>query len=315
MTHNALAVIENSSDLARIFTDGTTDELIEKIEREARSIIPDVSTPKGRGEIKSLAYRIAQGKVILDNAGKNLVSGWKEKAKAVDADRKKVRDRLDALKDEIRKPLTEWEEEQKAIAEAEKLKREIEEAHDQAIMENKLFDAQKELEKKRLEEEERERQRIEKEREEQIRLEAEKKAREEAEAEAQRKIEEEKAAREKAEREKLEAEKRAQEERERAEREKQAAIEEERRKAREESERKEAERIRAEKRAQEEEEKRKEEERKRASRKAHVENINSEVICDLNKIGVDSDLAVKIISAISDGDIRHVSIDYVGGLN
>lgn len=39
---------------------------------------------------------------------------WKEKSKVVDAERKRIRDTLDALKEEIRAPLTEWENREKA---------------------------------------------------------------------------------------------------------------------------------------------------------------------------------------------------------
>jgi colicin import membrane protein len=41
--------------------------------------------------------------------GKELISGWKEQAKKVDAERAHVCDRLEALQKEIRAPLTEWE--------------------------------------------------------------------------------------------------------------------------------------------------------------------------------------------------------------
>ena len=42
--------------------------------------------------------------------GKELVAGIKAKAGAIDADRRTIRDRLDALKEKVRGPLTAWEE-------------------------------------------------------------------------------------------------------------------------------------------------------------------------------------------------------------
>ncbi|MDX9896843.1 MAG: hypothetical protein RBS34_15445, partial [Desulfofustis sp.] len=97
-------------DLAVFFNgDNSLDRLLDRIEQEALSLVPDVSTAKGRGEIKSLAYKVAQSKTALDNAGKQLVAEAKQKLAAVDAERKKARDRLDALKAQVRQPLTEWE--------------------------------------------------------------------------------------------------------------------------------------------------------------------------------------------------------------
>ena len=108
-----LQLLENINAVA-IYNDGGLDEVIEKIESEVRSFVPDMSTHEGRKEIASIAYKVAKSKTALDKAGKDLVSGWKEQAKKVDASRKAMRERLDALRDEVRRPLTEWEEADKA---------------------------------------------------------------------------------------------------------------------------------------------------------------------------------------------------------
>ncbi len=97
-TSNAVAVFE-----------GGLDDVLSQIEKEVRSHAPDISTDKGRKAIASLAYKVAQSKTALDDMGKNLVAEWKAKSAAVDAERRRLRDRLDALKEEVRKPLTEWE--------------------------------------------------------------------------------------------------------------------------------------------------------------------------------------------------------------
>jgi hypothetical protein len=105
---SALALIEISTP-AQIFMENDLDKIIERVEREARSIALDISTPSGRKEIASLAHKIARSKTTLDKAGKQLVAGWKEQAKKVDQERARAWDRLEALQNEIRKPLTEWE--------------------------------------------------------------------------------------------------------------------------------------------------------------------------------------------------------------
>jgi hypothetical protein len=105
---NQLVSIESLTPL-QVFSDNGLDPLIEQIEREARSILLDISSEKGRKEVTSLALKIAKSKTALDKMGKDLVSGWKEQAKKVDVERARAWDRLEALQKEIRQPLTEWE--------------------------------------------------------------------------------------------------------------------------------------------------------------------------------------------------------------
>jgi len=98
-----------------IFRPGGIESILAQIAERARSEIPDASTHKGRAAIASLAHRVARSKTALDDAGKSLVAGWKQQAALVDAERKRARDFLDALKEEIRRPLTDWEQEQERI--------------------------------------------------------------------------------------------------------------------------------------------------------------------------------------------------------
>ena len=92
-----------------LFAGEELDPLLQKIAAEARSFVPDTSTKKGRDAIASLAHKVAKSKTALDDIGKNLTVDWKARAKIVDVERKKLRDFLDALKAEVRKPLTEFE--------------------------------------------------------------------------------------------------------------------------------------------------------------------------------------------------------------
>lgn len=94
---------------AVVFAPGGVDDILAKIEGEVRGVHTDISTKAGRDAIASTAYKIARSKTALDDMGKALVADWKEKSKKVDAERKKLRDRLDVLKDEVRQPLTDWE--------------------------------------------------------------------------------------------------------------------------------------------------------------------------------------------------------------
>lgn len=104
-----LITIDETTAL-EIFTkpDGL-ESAIQQIEKIARSIVPDVSTDKGRKSIRSAASKIASGKVKLDDLGKAVAADAKATVKLIDGNRRVVRDRLDALKAEIRSPLTEFE--------------------------------------------------------------------------------------------------------------------------------------------------------------------------------------------------------------
>jgi colicin import membrane protein len=93
-----------------IFVAGGVDPLLDRLERDVRAVHTDISTREGRAAISSLAFKVARSKTALDDLGKNLVAEWKAKSALVDAERRRVRERLDALRDEVRRPLTEWEE-------------------------------------------------------------------------------------------------------------------------------------------------------------------------------------------------------------
>lgn len=110
---NDIICFDEKVNPVELFTSEKVDELLKKIKERARSFEGDISTEKGRKAIASFAREIASTKVALDDAGKSLVSDWKKQSAAVDAERKKIRDTLDVLKEEIRKPLTDWEEVEK----------------------------------------------------------------------------------------------------------------------------------------------------------------------------------------------------------
>jgi colicin import membrane protein len=301
MAENELIVVEKLNALD-LFTGEAMDPVIAQIKALVDKHVPDVSTAKGRGEIASLARRVASSKVVLDDLGKNLVADWKEKAKKVDVVRKRMRDELDALRDSARLPLTNWEVVEAERFRQEELERALEVAWEEAHAERDL----------------RERERIVREKEaEQARLEAERKAKEESERlERERKEREERIALEAAERAKREAETAIQRERERAEKAERAAEEAAARakeeqeawavlraeqQAREEGERKERERLIAEKAERERQEKITTNKRHRlALEHAAVDSATDEGLPDPEAW----------ILAIAAGKIKHVTINY-----
>ena len=98
---------------AEVFAPGGVRALLDKIEREVRAVRTDISTPAGRDQVRSLAYKVARSKTALDAMGKGLTDEWRARTDAVNAERRAIRERLDALAEDVRRPLTAWEQAEK----------------------------------------------------------------------------------------------------------------------------------------------------------------------------------------------------------
>jgi len=90
-------------------TSGAIDPYLAQIRAEIDLFIPDISTKKGRDAIASMAYKVSQSKSALEALGKAQADKAKEIPKLIDATRKHVKDTLDKWRDEVRQPLTDWE--------------------------------------------------------------------------------------------------------------------------------------------------------------------------------------------------------------
>ena len=158
MTEQQLVPYEETTVLAAFTAEEGLDPLVKQASDLVAEFEHDLTTVTGRAKTASLANKVAKFKVKLDDAGKELVADWKKQAKVVDINRKSMRDALDELKVEARKPLTEWEaaEEEKARLEAEelaaeKLRAEIEHDHEMALLMNEKFDREAAEEAARIE--------------------------------------------------------------------------------------------------------------------------------------------------------------------
>lgn len=315
-------IIEKDKDNAvAIYTSDAMTKTLNAIKEEVDSFVPDLSTPTSRKEIASLAYKVAQSKTVLDNAGKTLTADWAAKKKLVDASRAEARKFLEDLKEKVRRPLTEWEDEQKRKTELAQLAAELEEAHKEAVIENVLFDresalaekeriaAKKEAEKLRIMEEERvaieqlERERLLKEQ-----------AAGEARLQAQAQIEEAKAREEKLKRDAIEAEVKAKLEKEQAERDRLQAIKDAKeaqeqavRDAQEQAKREalqvEQQRLEAEREAARQAE-------VKANNNAHKAKINKEALNSFMSQGFDAKQSKKLVVMIYNKKIKNVTINY-----
>jgi chromosome segregation ATPase len=333
---NEITVLEIEQENAlTIFTsnDGL-DPYLERIEKEAKSLIPDVSTKKGRDQIASNAYKVRQSKTAIDKVGKALVDKLKEQPKLVDAERKRMRDFLDALAIEVRKPLDDFE--KKEADRVQKIKDRLsrfslninEDLNSSSSVKNEIaeiealtvdesfaeFEAEAHREKaarlahlnalyeslSHQEAEQAELERLRKEAVEREQKEREDRIAREAEERARKEMEE---AAEKQRQEAINREKELKLAAERAEREKLEAEERARKAA-----------FEAEQRLKREEDERiareAQEQKAREENKKHKAGVNNQILKALQQVGVTADQGKEIISMIVKGEIPNVSINY-----
>lgn len=303
-----------SVNAVEVFTGGGLDDLLARIRAEAVTLVPNVKTVAGRKEIASIAYKVSRSKTAIDDAGKALVADLKKQTGDIDSARKKARDTLDALRDEVRKPLTDWEEEQARIererVEAEKRDRaaaeearlaEIARREEEIRAREEAVRAAEEAERQRVAAEQAERERVE--REARLQAEAAENAKREAAAAVERAEREAREATERAAREAAEAEQRAKDAAERAEREKAEAVAAAERRAQEEAERAERERQ-----AQADAQRKADE--ARAADVEHRRSINRAAMAALIAQGISEDDAATVITAIVQGKVPAVAIRY-----
>ncbi|WP_288773803.1 hypothetical protein [uncultured Psychrobacter sp.] len=341
MTEKALSIIIQREDLPQLFgkrveNQAAIEEVISKIETESRSITFDINTKDGQATCRSLAAKIASAKSALDKAGKAKKDEYTVTTKLIDADRNLAKSRLQALQDEIRQPLTELEEREKARkaqheANIENMTADsfinTEEISSKSIkelittLENKVIgDEWEEYKSQALEVKDDALRRLRTQLESVLKREA-----EQAELERLRKEEAERKqserdaeiARQAEERAKAEAEKRAKAERERAEREIREAKEREARLVAE----KEAAELRAKQQAEQariaererieaEQAEQAKLEAKRKADKAHREKIFFDAKDDLVNGGIEEDIAKQVIKLIHSGKVRSISIKF-----
>ena len=311
---NQLIPIESVNAIELFSDEKTIQAMLDEIEKQAKDFEPDPTTPTGRKEIASQAHKVSRSKVVIDAAGKELTTEWAKKKKVVDAGRRLARDFCDDLRDEIRKPLTEYEAEEERRAQAAARKAELEACELEAYAENDLFDREAKVRETELKlaAEQCERDRIEAERkaeedwlavQEQIRKDATEAAKREAAEAIKRAAEEKEQAEARAKEQAEQAERDKTEAAERAEREKKEAIAQEQAHAKAAAEAKERERLRL-------IEDNEREAQRRAADKENRRAVNNEILTALVAGGVPEKVATTVIVLIASGNIPAMSIRY-----
>ncbi|HDS1728228.1 TPA: hypothetical protein QEM47_000951 [Pseudomonas putida] len=105
-----IAIEEISEDNApAIYVAGGLQQFIDLVKGEVLGEVPDLKTRKGRERIASLAAKVSKSKTAVEKPGRDYLRRLKEMPKVVEAELRDFVTKMDALRDETRRPLTEWE--------------------------------------------------------------------------------------------------------------------------------------------------------------------------------------------------------------
>lgn len=113
------------------------DPYLEMVRQEIDNFVsPGVETAADRKKIASFAFKVGKIKNYIEDVGKEQAAVAKAIPKLIDATRRKAFETLDQWQDEVRKPLTEWEEaEKKRVAGHEESLAEVHRTASFAVME------------------------------------------------------------------------------------------------------------------------------------------------------------------------------------
>lgn len=105
-----IKIEEISEDNApAIYVAGGLQQFIDLVKGEVLGEVPDLKTRKGRERIASLAAKVSKSKTAVEKPGRDYLRRLKEMPKVVEAELRDFVTKMDTLRDETRRPLTEWE--------------------------------------------------------------------------------------------------------------------------------------------------------------------------------------------------------------
>lgn len=92
-----------------IYVAGGLQQFIDLVKGEVLGEVPDLKTRKGRERIASLAAKVSKSKTAVEKPGRDYLRRLKEMPKVVETELREFVTKMDTLRDETRRPLTEWE--------------------------------------------------------------------------------------------------------------------------------------------------------------------------------------------------------------
>lgn len=92
-----------------IYVTGGLQKFIDRVREEVAGEVPDLSTKKGRDRIASLAAKVSRSKSAVEKPGRDYLRRLKEMPKVVETELREFVTAMDALRDQVRAPLNEYE--------------------------------------------------------------------------------------------------------------------------------------------------------------------------------------------------------------
>lgn len=99
----------SESSAPTIYVTGGLKKFLDAVTAEVSTEVPDTTTRKGRERIASLAARVSRSKTAVEKPGRDYLKRLKELPKVVEAELREFTRDMDALRDEVRKPLDDWQ--------------------------------------------------------------------------------------------------------------------------------------------------------------------------------------------------------------
>ncbi|WP_282361280.1 hypothetical protein [Pseudomonas sp. PS01300] len=92
-----------------IYVLGGLKPFLEHTRSQVCGEVPDLTTRKGRERIASLAAEVSRSKKAVENPGRDYLRRLKEMPKVVETELREFVTEMDKLRDEVRKPLNDWQ--------------------------------------------------------------------------------------------------------------------------------------------------------------------------------------------------------------
>ncbi len=110
----------NADNAPTIFVAGGLSRFVDAVREEVCGEVPDLKTKKGRDRIASLSAKVSTRKASVEKPGRDYLRHIKTLPKVVEDELREFVLTMNALRDEVRKPLTDWEAADKARIEGHK---------------------------------------------------------------------------------------------------------------------------------------------------------------------------------------------------
>lgn len=114
----ALTLSKDFTPVAVVTSEKDRTAFFAKVKAELEAFVPDMTTEKGREAFASKAFECNKAKAEIERTVKTLTEDWRTKTNLANAARKDIVDELETLRVNFRKPLTEYEDAEKARKQA-----------------------------------------------------------------------------------------------------------------------------------------------------------------------------------------------------